>query len=164
MRPLLSLIIAVFVAQASFGEDAVLSQPETNLVDAYIAATRAGDAEKIEALIHPQNLACMNAENKDYYDTLLGKLARLPVPAHYQLKAEVVDPAAMQQRLTFFWGPDSTLPVMPKKEITIQYSEKDNSPRTGCKKFNFVADRDVMHSLDIVESNGKVSMVVGCIG
>ena len=164
MRLFIGFLMMVFAAQASFGVDAALSQPEKNLLDAYIAATRSGDANKIRALIHPQNLACMTAENKDYYDTILGKLAHLPVPQHYALKVVAADPATMQQRLALFWGPDATLPVMPKKEITIQYSEKDDSPRKGCRKFNFVADKDVIHMLDVEESNGKASMVVGCIG
>src|SRR5262249_40937026 len=59
---------------------------------------------------------------------------------------------------------DSTLPVVPQKEITIHYTRKDDAPRTGCKRFHLVGDTDVFHILDVADDNGTARLVVGCVG
>ena len=153
----------LFGSGERFG-DTMLSPSEKQFLDSYIAATRSGDPNKIKALIHPNIVACMSPENNDYYDTVLGKLAHLPVPERYEVNMEPVDPDMMQKRVAFFWGPDSSLPVMPTREITVQYMQKDDSQRKGCKKFVVTNKDEVIHTLDLVESDGEISMVVGCIG
>jgi hypothetical protein len=108
--------------------------------------------------------ACLSPENADFYDQMFATLARRRIPDSYELNVNVVDAGTMRNRASLYWGPDSTLPVAPQKEITIHYTQKTDAPRTGCRRFHLVGDTDVFHILDVADDNGTARLVVGCVG
>ena len=154
------------VAAVSTGQDsqASLTGSEKPLVDAYIAATRSHDVDAIKRLLHPKALACITPDNVDFYTVMFESLASRRVPERFDLKVTAVDPAMLSGRAAFYWGPDSSLPVIPQREISIRYSQKADAARQGCRKFHLVADTQMIHLLDVVEDGGQARLVVGCVG
>jgi hypothetical protein len=154
----------VAAASTALDDPPSLSGSEKSLLDAYSVVTRSHEVGAIKGLLHPKALACMTNDNADFYSAMFESLAGRRVPERYDLKVNAVDPVMMRSRAAFYWGQDSSLPVMPQREIRIRYSQKDDAPRRGCRKFHLVADTEMIHILDGVEDGGRARLVVGCVG
>jgi hypothetical protein len=65
---LLSALVMPALVRAREGDAA-----QRDFVARYVAALTSQDGERLRSLHHPASLACIGAENRDYYDFIFGK-------------------------------------------------------------------------------------------
>jgi hypothetical protein len=92
------------------------------LVGRLVAAINADDGEAWKKLLHPDNLACMNAARADFYTEYLGRELGRTVPAKYELRISSVGPsdALMFEAMDEY-------PVRPTHRIELDYATGANS-------------------------------------
>ena len=70
-----------------------ISAGQRALVESYVAAITAHDAEALKALYHPATRACMNADNADFFEFLFGSDLRFENDLKEGYKLTGFDPA-----------------------------------------------------------------------
>jgi hypothetical protein len=74
---MLKYIITALLLYAAAGCDAGRTQnadaKQRAFVERYVAVLTSQDSDSVKRLFHPASLACINAENRDYYDVIFAK-------------------------------------------------------------------------------------------
>jgi hypothetical protein len=161
MKKIMLLAVTLICVSPLTAEE--LTQKEKDFLNLYIQATHSNNPEEIKKLIHPLNLKCITEDNRVFYDDYLKRLSIRAVPATYKLKVENIDLATFEKEKSFFLGPETTMPAVPSRKITLEYSQKDTKPKTGCRKFHLVLDTSYIDLLNLADYQGKLGMILGCV-
>ncbi len=110
---------------ASLLQQAIAADPDTAIrttfVPAYIAALRSRDTTRIRKFLHPQVLACMNENTKEYFDSLSRNEAGTDVTGNYVIYGltKMTEPGPL------FGLPEDGFryPLQPAYEVHIQFKE-----------------------------------------
>ena len=87
------------------------------LVERLAAAVNADDVEALKRLLHPDNLACMDAGRADFYTEFLARELGRTVPAEYGLRIAGVGAAD-----SLLFEAMDEYPVRPTHQIELSYS------------------------------------------
>lgn len=93
-----------------------LEPEEQVFVAAYIDAINSKSVEKLKKLIHPDSLACMNENNKDYFDEIFKKdmLNTLPIDTKFLFSKDVLTMYIQSSEFMVF-------PVTPNYQLQVDY-------------------------------------------
>lgn len=92
----------------------------------YVAAINAGEIEALKRLIHPGCLACINDENRDYYDDYFSREFKDHIPDNYKMldmKPIGGDEPLMMPDMLYY-------PVRPAYWVQIDFETKPNSSKS----------------------------------
>ncbi|PYV07901.1 MAG: hypothetical protein DMG07_27275 [Acidobacteria bacterium] len=76
--------------------------------------------ERFKALLHPKCLACMTAQNQEFYDSVFSRQSKDTVPANYKT---TVEPIAANQGLLF--ENELVYPLRPSHELQIHFKTEN---------------------------------------
>lgn len=82
--------LALLTAGAPVGaqsRDVAIEASHRHFVDQYVAAARARDAVRYRKLIHPQSLACITDDNRDFFDDWMARAFRWKWEGPYRIAA-----------------------------------------------------------------------------
>jgi hypothetical protein len=92
-----------------------------NFVTQYVAATNAKDTARLRSFLYPKSLACIMAENKDYYDAMASHIGE-PIPPNYKFSVMPVN----EGNLKALESMGQRWPVKPMQELHIDYQQGDD--------------------------------------
>jgi len=92
-----------------------------NFVTQYVAATNAKDTARLRSFLYPKSLACIMAENKDYYDAMASHIGE-PIPPNYKFSVMPVN----EGNLKALEGMGQRWTVKPMQELHIDYQQGDD--------------------------------------
>lgn len=123
------LLVSAFSSFVSYA----FSPEESVFVSFYQKAVNSKDVERLKSLIHPASLACMNENNKDYFDYLFAKDMRHVLPDNAKFSFSKVtsrlEPSVYED-----------FPVQPTTKLQLDYSlSKDSSNIHEVTKIVFLA-------------------------
>ena len=93
-----------------------------DFVTEYVAGLNAKNVPRLDALLHPQSLACVTPESKSYYDEARAAQMRDPIPANYTFTDSVPDDNELKA-LNGSWR----FPVKPTRKLQIEYQQGEDS-------------------------------------
>ena len=108
-------------AAAAKVEQPKITPEQREFGEKLIAAMRAKDLAKLNAMVAPSVRACFNKDTQPYLDAVLKKQTKHPVPKEYTLKVGAVPPQVSQPSKYV------TFPLMPTAVLEIEFSQADNS-------------------------------------
>jgi len=88
------------------------------LVNRFVAATNARDANGLNALLHPKSLACVTPENKDFYDRVVEFSMREPISPSYHFTDTLITEKDKVPADGY-----GDFPLRPTHQIQIQYTK-----------------------------------------
>lgn len=142
MRHLLAL---VFVALAG-GQGAAPTAAQSRFIESLVAAMRAPDSSAMRKLTHPAVLACINADNRELFDTFLAPRPDLDLSGTYRVTAiEPLGPNPAALGVPPGFGSN---PVPPTHQIQIDFQGN--------------AQRSVSLVRQIAQLGGNWYMVFAC--
>ncbi len=92
-----------------------------NFVTQFVAATNARDVARQWSLLYPKSLACITAENKDYYDAMASHIEE-PIPQNYKFSVMAVN----EGNLKALESMGQNWLVKPTQELHIDYQQGDD--------------------------------------
>jgi len=92
-----------------------------NFVTQYVAATNAKDTARLRSFLYPKSLACIMAENKDYYDAMASHIGE-PIPPNYKFSVMPVN----EGNLKALESMGQRWKVKPMQELHIDYQQGDD--------------------------------------
>jgi len=118
-----SLLVAAGIAVVPLACRAQSDDPKHPEVFArrYVDAVGSKNPERFKALLHPKCLACMTAQNQEFYDSVFSRQSKDTVPANYKT---TVEPIAANQGLLF--ENELVYPLRPSHELQIHF-KTDNT-------------------------------------
>jgi hypothetical protein len=90
-------------------------------VTEYVAAFDAKDAVRLQALYESKSRACIAAEDKEFYETMLSFMWRDPIPEKYTFAVSAVNENNLKAIESY-----GRLPVKPTQELHIDYQQGDD--------------------------------------
>ena len=87
--PPLALGLLLLTAGSAWaqGSEVPINASHRIFVAEYVAAVNARDAERFRRLVHPQSLACITDDNRDFYDEWMARAFRRTLPDTYRLQS-----------------------------------------------------------------------------
>ena len=67
------------------GREIAVEAGHRRFAEQYVAAARARDAERYRRLVHPKSLACINDDNRDFYDDWIARAFRWKWSGPYRI-------------------------------------------------------------------------------
>ncbi len=78
-------VIICFVIFTTFVTAAAIEPEQEQFIGKYVAAINAKDIVALKELVHPECLACINDENRDYYDEYFSGEIKGHIPDNYKI-------------------------------------------------------------------------------
>jgi len=83
----------------------------------YVDAVGSKNPERFKALLHPKCLACINAQNQEFYDSVFSNWLKETIPANYKT---TVEPVARDQWLLL--ENELVYPLRPSHQVQIDFN------------------------------------------
>jgi hypothetical protein len=96
------------------------------LAKRFVDAVGSKSPERLKALAHPKSLACMTAQNQEFYDSIFSRQSKYTVPANYKT---AVEPVARNQGLLF--ENELVYPLRPSHELQIHFKTENTESFSG---------------------------------
>jgi hypothetical protein len=143
----LALVVSVAGIDVARAQEATAAQ--LALVERYVAAVRAEDGRRLRSLYHPATLACINSDNRDYFDFIFAKEMSHSAELGAGFTLTRVDPLNAAAVAASEMGGLIANPVKPTHEFQIDtpFDSKNHS---------------VTILRTAVEQNGTWYLVLGC--
>lgn len=111
------IIIICFLFSMLTGTAAAVEPAEEEFVKEYVAAVEAKDVARLKKLVHPECLAPINDENRDYYDDYFSGEIEKSIPDNY----EIIDVTAIDKDAPLMMTEVFSYPVRPTHWVQIDF-------------------------------------------
>jgi len=91
----------------------------------FVDAVGSKNPDRLKALLHPKSLACINAQNQEFYDSIFSRHLKTTIPANYK---SAVEPVARNQGLPF--ENELVYPLRPSHQVQIDFNTAPYSSTT----------------------------------
>lgn len=137
-------VIICFVIFTTFGTAATIEPEQEQFIKKYVTAINTKDIVALKELVHPECLACINDENRDYYDEYFSGEIKGHIPDNYK----ILDIKPIDRDEPLLMSVMFSYPVRPAYWVQIAFETKPNSSRSVLRQ--------------VVESDGTWYMVLPC--